>query len=63
MGTLLYYLELFLIFAPGVYYQPALETNNLAVIAFSIIVNITAIFAVRYIIKSIKEDFRDKPTG
>lgn len=62
MRTLIYYFELFLIFAPGVYYQPALETNNLAVIVFSIIVNIAAILSVRYILKAIKEDFRDKPT-
>ena len=62
MGELLYYFELFLLLTPGVYYQPAFETKNLAVIVFSIIVNVTAIFAVRYIIKSIKEDTKAKPT-
>lgn len=53
--------ELYLIFAPNAYYQPALETNDLAVIIFSVLVNIAAVKAVYYITDTIKETFRAKP--
>ncbi len=62
MKELLYFFELYLISAPNAYYKPALETNNLAVIIFCIVINVVAIFAGRYILDTIKELCSRKPT-
>lgn len=61
-ATLIYYLELYLLFAPNAYYVPAFKTGNLAVILFCITLNIIAVKEACYIVDLIKELIFRKPS-
>lgn len=54
MNKLLYLLELFLIFHPTAYYRPALETGNMIIVGFFILLNISAVASVKYLFNSFK---------
>ncbi len=59
-AKLIYYFEI-LLWLPGVYYLPAIETQNTAVIIFFVIANITGVVSVCKAVDAIKEFCNRKP--